>query len=297
MSDFGEYIPYDARLWSGESAAEVHNAFPGLWAQTCREAQREAGRDGDVVFWSRSASPTSPRWATSFWAGDQLTVWDAYDGLASALRGMLSGGLSGMSVTHADLGGYTMIDDPGLKVLRSKELLFRWMEMGAFSDSIFRSHPGNLPNRSAQVYSDDESLLVLSRTARMHAALWPYRKQLLQRAAARGTPPLRYTFYEYPADPVAWNLSAQFLLGPELLVAPVLHPNVSTVRLYLPRGRWMHLWTERVIEAEARSGNGSGSWIDAHAPLGRPAAYFRLPLTPTTQQALKELQMAASFTP
>eukprot|EP00966_Prymnesium_polylepis_P151969 3510372-Prymnesium_polylepis.1 len=74
MSDFGsgaarahvrsparsEYIPFDAQLHSGAPARTVHNAYPALWAQTCREAQREAGRDGDVVFWSRSASPASP---------------------------------------------------------------------------------------------------------------------------------------------------------------------------------------------------------------------------------------------
>ena len=38
MSDFGEYLPFDAVLHSGEPASSVHNKFPELWAQTCREA-------------------------------------------------------------------------------------------------------------------------------------------------------------------------------------------------------------------------------------------------------------------
>ena len=192
MSDFGEYIPFDSRLWSGEPAAVVHNKYPALWSQVCREAQREAGRDGDVVFWSRSVSPASPQWATAFWAGDQLTTWDSYDGLSSALKAMLSGravheslaeppfplpsaslphyrvrrlaaglaqrkwpqsdlqtfnsprllptsysfsppayhrsahlstptgGLSGLAISHSDLGGYTMVEG---YALRSKVLL------------------------------------------------------------------------------------------------------------------------------------------------------------------------------
>ena len=65
MADFGEYLPFDAVLWSGEEAAAVHNAFPRLWAMTCREAQREAGLDGQVAFWSRSAAPGSAAYSTA----------------------------------------------------------------------------------------------------------------------------------------------------------------------------------------------------------------------------------------
>ena len=133
MSDFAEYIPWDSYLWNGQSAAEVHNEFPKLWAQTCREAQIEAGLEHEVVFWSRSASRKSPSHATCFWAGDQITTWDVKDGLKSALLGMLSGGLSGMSLSHSDIGGYTMVDKLHYKLFRTQELLQRWAEMsGAF---------------------------------------------------------------------------------------------------------------------------------------------------------------------
>lgn len=47
MSDFGEYIPFDAHVFSGEPAS-VHNLYPELWAKTNREAVREAGMDGQV---------------------------------------------------------------------------------------------------------------------------------------------------------------------------------------------------------------------------------------------------------
>ena len=69
---------------------------------------------------------------------------------------MLSGGPSGLAATHSDIGGYTMVVVPNeTSVLRSRELLLRWMEMSAFSDTIFRSHVGNLPNASAQATALD----------------------------------------------------------------------------------------------------------------------------------------------
>ena len=75
MSDFGEYLPFDAVLYSGEPASSVHNKFPELWAQTCREAIIDAKLDGEITFWSRSSSAHSPKHSTLFWAGDQLTTW------------------------------------------------------------------------------------------------------------------------------------------------------------------------------------------------------------------------------
>jgi alpha-glucosidase len=83
MSDFGEYLPWDSVVASGEPASKVHNQFPSLWAETCREAIHEANLDQEVTFFSRSASATSPKYSTLFWAGDQLTSWDLFDGMQS----------------------------------------------------------------------------------------------------------------------------------------------------------------------------------------------------------------------
>ena len=171
MSDFGEYLPFDAVLHSGEPAATVHNKFPALWAQTCREAIKDANLDGQVTFWSRSAAATSPTQSTLFWAGDQLTTWDFYDGLQSALRGMLSGGISGMSLSHSDIGGYTEVDILNIvRVLRTEELLQRWVEMEAFSGAMFRTHPGLKPSKSAQIDSSNftYSLVTGSSLLRAH---------------------------------------------------------------------------------------------------------------------------------
>lgn len=46
---------------------------------------------------------------------------------------------------------------------------------------------------------------------------------------------------EFPRDPRVRAIDAQFLLGPGLLVSPVLFPGATTVNAYLPQGTWYSL--------------------------------------------------------
>lgn len=82
---------------------------------------------------------------------------------------MLSGGISGYSLNHPDIGGYTAIDSFPLRYYRSKELLLRWTELAAFT-AVFRTHEGNRPEVNHQIYSDDETLRHFSRFAKVYAA-------------------------------------------------------------------------------------------------------------------------------
>jgi alpha-glucosidase (family GH31 glycosyl hydrolase) len=74
MADFGEALPYDARLADGD-AKQAHNAYPEEWARLNRELLQEVGREEDVVFFMRSGFTRSPRYSTLFWLGDQLVSW------------------------------------------------------------------------------------------------------------------------------------------------------------------------------------------------------------------------------
>src|SRR5215203_10922 len=117
----------------------------------------QRGRGEDIVFFNRSGYTKSPRYSTLFWVGDQLVDWDEHDGIKSAVTGLLSSGLSGYSLEHSDIGGYTALDNPLLTYHRSKELLLRWIELGAFT-TVFRTHEGNIPEVNHQIYSDRETL-------------------------------------------------------------------------------------------------------------------------------------------
>ena len=103
MADFGESLPLDARLHSNEDPKSAHNRYPEMWAKLNREVVEENG-DDELVFFMRAAYMKSPRWASLFWEGDQMVSWQRHDGIKSAVVGLLSGGISGFSFNHSDIG-------------------------------------------------------------------------------------------------------------------------------------------------------------------------------------------------
>lgn len=270
MADFGEAVPYDAVFASGETGKDLHNRYPELWAKLNRELVETLPGKDETVFFQRAAFQKSPAYTTLFWEGDQLVSWDQYDGLKSAVTGLLSGGISGFSMNHSDIGGYTTLDNPLARYHRSKELLLRWMELSAMT-TIYRTHEGNLPDKNIQFYSDAETLAHFTRMAKVYEAWKPLRVRLVQEAARSGMPVARHLFLQYPEDPNVYGLSYQeYLLGSDILVAPVLDPGKDTVRVYLPAGHWVHLWSGRIYRTPYE-----GIWVTVPAPLGRPGIFYR----------------------
>ena len=149
MNDFGEALPFDARLHFGADPAVWHNRYPEEWAARQPRGDRGGGHGEDIVFFNRSGFTQSPGGATLFWLGDQLQSWDEYDGIKTAVVGLLSGGVSGFSLLHSDTGGYVVLklDLMGKSVpviARTPELFMRWIELNAFT-AVFRTHEGLEP--------------------------------------------------------------------------------------------------------------------------------------------------------
>ena len=111
----------------------------------------------------------------------------------------------------------------------------RWIELGAFT-AVFRTHEGNIPEVNHQFYSDEETLEHFVRFAKIYAAWKPYRMELVKEASETGLPVVRHPFIHYPNDPEVLSLKYQFMVGAELMVAPVFDPGTDTVEVYLPAG-------------------------------------------------------------
>jgi alpha-glucosidase len=273
MTDFGEALPFDGKLHGGADPAVWHNRFPEEWARVNREAIEEAGRGDDIVFFDRSGFTQSPKFATLFWLGDQMQSWDEYDGIKTAVVGMLSGGVSGFSLVHSDVGGYVSLSlsVAGHKIpviARSDELLQRWMELAAFT-AVFRTHEGLDPSVAAQFDSNAANVAHLVRFARVYKGLAAYRKQAVAEAAQRGYPVARHPFLHYWDDPNTHDLRYQYLLGRDLMVAPVVDKGVDSVEVYFPAGdAWTDLWTGAEVGSP-------GAWATQPAPLGKPAVFLR----------------------
>lgn len=275
MADFGEGLPLDARLARG-TALEWHNRYPEEWAAfnaelRARLAAATGRRPSDYVTFFRSGFTRSPGAAGLFWLGDQCVTWDRFDGLASALTGLLSGGFSGFALNHGDVGGYTSTLPPLPRTVRSPELLARWGELMAFT-VMLRTHEGNRPQHNVQVYSDAGTRAEFAHAARLHASWRELRVSLMAEAHATGMPVARHPWLQYPADPACADLTEQFFLGPDLLVAPVLREGATTVAAYLPAGSgaWRHRWTGARYAADA------GAWVEVGAPLGSPGLFDRV---------------------
>jgi len=260
MADFGEYLPVDCVLYSGEDPQLLHNRWPAIWAKLNREAIEEAGKTDEVFFFTRAGNTGTIAYSDMMWTGDQHVDWSADDGLPSVIPATLSLAMSGFGITHSDVGGYTTI----MHMTRSKELLMRWEEMNVFSP-LFRSHEGNQPSRNVQLTDDDELLSQLAKTSRMHAALKPYLKELEAQNAQRGTPVMRPLFYHYDEEN-AYTEKTEYLLGRDILVAPVLKEGASSRKVWLPEDCWVHLFTGK----EYRGGT-----LTQDAPIGQPPVYIR----------------------
>jgi len=267
MADYGEYVPLDA-VSAGADASTAHCQTPVLWQKLNRELIAESGREGEFFVFSRSGGAGGNRYAVCYWTGDQTPTFDRHDGLASSITGILTGGISGMSINHTDIGGFTTLITPIYKLVRTKEVMFRWLEYAAFTP-VFRTHDGNYSSDLVyQFYNDAEGLRFFTRMSRLHDALRWYFRLLEQDACEKGLPMMRALWLHYPDDAACRRISRQYLLGEDLLVCPVTKKGARTVRAYLPAGKWEHALTGERLRGKA--------WHTIPCPMGCPAVFLRL---------------------
>lgn len=274
MADFAEGLPFDAVLHDGDPA-QLHNRWPTLWAQTVQEGCELAGKP-HCVTWFRSGGLGQSASAALTWNGDQSVDFSREDGLASALLGTLSAGVSGWPLTHSDIGGYTSIT-----TTRTAELLQRWAEYQAFG-VVMRTHEGNKPASNPQVFDSPPNAKAFARMTSLYAALTPYRRQVVEQATATGVPAVRAGWLVAPGTKAATS-DRQFFLGAHVLVAPVLTAGATRVKVAFPPGRWVHLLTGKAYPG--------GRTTTVSAPLGRPAAFAKAG-DPWTKRLRHRIQQA-----
>jgi len=243
MADFGEYLPPTARLADGTDGWTSHNRYPGLWHALHAEFWSEARPNGDYTFFVRSHSLGSHRYAPVMWGGDSDTDWDPADGLPTVVPQALSAGLLGHAVWGTDIAGYMSF---GLTRPSTKELYWRWLELGALLP-VMRTHHGTAKPRNWHWTRDEETLSIYNRYARLHILLYPYWYELAREAQESGIPIVRPLFLAQNA-PRFWDVGDQYLLGPNLLVAPVLKRGMKRRRVKFPEGGWVCWWTRTLYQ-------------------------------------------------
>ncbi len=261
MADFGEYLPTDLKLYNGESAMIEHNHWPVLWAKCNYEALVETGKLGEIVYFMRAGGAGSQKYCTLLWAGDQSVDFTIHDGLVSVICGALSAGMSGCGLHHSDIGGYTSL----FNNCRTKEVFLRWAEMAAFTP-VMRTHEGNRPEENFQYYDDADTMEQFGRLTDVYTMLAPYIKSLVKTNADVGLPVQRPLFIHYEDDSKAYDIQTEYLFGEDMLVAPVYLPDIEEWEVYLPKDKWVHLWTGEEYQ---------GGIVKVKAPIGYTPVFYK----------------------
>ncbi len=260
MADFGEWMPTDAVYFDGSDPIARHNLYPVDWNAISREVMDELRPDGDWVVFARSGFTGIHRYSMVHWIGDQETDWSPNDGLPTVVPAMLNLSLSGIPFVTHDIAGFSGTIAPP----STKELYQRWTELGAFTP-IMRTHEGARKQLNWSWEKDAETTAHFRRFARIHAALKHELMELADSAASSSMPIVRHLMLEFPDDPRSSEISDQFMLGPELLIAPVVSEGATAKSIYLPPGTWYHVWSGDEFAG--------GRDITVDAPIGSPPVF------------------------
>jgi alpha-D-xyloside xylohydrolase len=254
-TDFGERIPTDVAWADGSDPERMHNYYSLLYNQTVHDVLAERG---PAVLFARSATVGGQRLPVH-WGGDCESTFEA---MAESLRGGLSLGLAGFGFWSHDIGGFEGKPDPAV--------FKRWVAFGLLS-SHSRLH-GSGSYRVPWLF-DEESVEVLRSFTRLKARLMPYLYGVAAQAAAEGLPMMRAMHLEFPGDRACDHLDAQYMLGPDLLVAPVFSVD-GDISYYVPEGVWTRLLDGTTVQGPGWRTERHG--FDSLPLLVRPGAVLPL---------------------
>ncbi|XP_044102676.1 probable maltase-glucoamylase 2 [Neovison vison] len=233
---------------------DVHSLYG--WAQTrptYEAVQEVTGKRGVVI--TRSTFPSSGRWG-GHWLGDNTAAWDQ---LRKSIIGMMEFSLFGISYTGADICGFFGNAE--------YEMCVRWMQLGAFYP-FSRNHNTIGTRRQDPVAWNSTFEMFSRKVLQTRYTLLPYLYTLMHKAHVEGSTVVRPLFHEFTNDNETWDIDRQFMLGPALLISPVLENNTFAILAYFPKAHWYDYSTE--------SGNVStGEWKILDAPLDHINLHIR----------------------
>jgi alpha-D-xyloside xylohydrolase len=258
--DVNPWTPENLRFFLG-NGVEVANIYPLLQQQAFYDGMRAAG-ETEIITLSRSGWAGSQRFSSIIWSGD---IASTFETLQAQVRAGLNMAMSGIPWWTTDIGGFHGGD---IRTAYFRELIVRWFQYGVFCP-ICRLHGHRLPERRPfpdsgadnEIWSfGDEVYAILRDLLFLRERLRPYLHEHMKVASATGIPPMRPLFFDFSADPVCETVEDQFLLGSEILVAPVMTQGARTRNVYLPAG------TEWIDTKQGATYPG-GQWLTVAAPL------------------------------
>ncbi len=273
-----EYTVYDFENYRYHLGPDVQvgNIYPVMYAKTFFDGMKAEGQE-NIINLLRCAWAGSQRYGALVWSGD---IKSSFPSMKNQVAAGLNMGLAGIPWWTTDIGGFfgANVKDPEFH-----ELLIRWFQYGCFCP-VMRLHgyrwplqpqqgttggaecvsgaPNEVWSYTTQVYD------ILSEYLRMRERLRPYVTKRMQEAHEKGTPVMRPMFYDFPDDPICWEVETQYLFGPDILVVPITDAGCRTIEVYLPAGAsWTNAWSGEKFQG--------GQWITVDAPIEQIPLFAR----------------------
>ena len=123
------------------------------------------------------------------------------------------------------------------------------------------------PWNLARCFSDPSILTIFGKFSQIREKLIPYLSLEGKSALETGRPLLAGLFFDFLNDDQIWSVSHQYLLGRDLLVAPVTAEGAKSWRVYLPAGDWVSLWRGEIFKGP--------NWIEVACPIAEIPVFLR----------------------
>ncbi|KVT78675.1 alpha-glucosidase [Burkholderia ubonensis] len=253
-------------IWSPDAIAQgFGRPFPAreakvlqtlLMMRASRDAQREHAPQRRPFLVSRSGGVGMHRYVQT-WSGDNYTSWET---LRYNLKMGFGLAMSGVSNSGHDIGGFAgPAPEP--------ELLLRWVAFGCFLPR-FSIHSWNDDGTVNEPWMYPDVTGQIAGLIKLRYRLIPYLYELLWQSHSAYEPVLRPTFAEFPHDPQCLVDGDDMMLGPSLLVAPVVEKGQRERQVYLPAGtRWVSYWSGEAFDG--------GRTVTLPAPFEQPVMLLR----------------------
>ncbi|UCZ52016.1 glycoside hydrolase family 31 protein [Bacillus shivajii] len=210
---------------------ELHNLYGLMMGEATYEGMKKQ-LDGKRTFLLTRAGYAGVQRYGSVWTGDNRSFWEH---LHLALPMCMNLGLSGVAFCGPDVGGFAH-DSNG-------QLLARWTQFGTFTP-YFRNHSA-IGTARQEPWSFGEDIEEIVKNYIQLRYVWmPQLYRLFKEAHETGVPVMRPLVLEYPEDKKTFNLCDQFMIGENVIVAPIMTPDTEHRVVYLPEGNWIDYWTE-----------------------------------------------------
>jgi alpha-glucosidase (family GH31 glycosyl hydrolase) len=225
------------------------------------------------------AGPWSDHRSAVAFTGDTWSTWNT---LAMEAQLASDEGSIGEPYVSDDIGGF--IGPPSGTPNDPDDLYLRWLQLGTFQP-IMREHSDGVDwhqNPRLPWEYDASTQATGDAFMQLRESLVPYLYTLAEQASSSGLPMTQALYLDYPAQAAAYDHPSEYLMGPDMLVAPVTTPgSVATTSVWFPPGRWTDWFTGATFTGPSTQ--------TLSVPLDRMPVFVKdggiVPLQPSSGQA------------